>query len=362
MNTIGELSNILNSNLGLHKARLDCLCKILVGLILVCSVNLSKLATTMGMDAQFSSNYRRLQRFFTQVKLSDLLIAHVCLKLFRPTGKVVLILDRTNWQFGKKPINILMLSLKCHDVSIPLLWDILPKKGNSNYQERISLMRRFTQNFPSLDVDCLLMDREFIGDDWLKWLDAQSVRFVVRAKRNFIITSYNGNSIHIHKCFKSINRKGRCLTKTRKIFGLNLWISGKRLDNGEVLITLSNKHRKTALDLYQKRWAIETLFGNLKTRGFRLEDTHMTAQEKIKSLLGVLTLAYCWAHLSGQWLSKIKPIKAKSHGRKERSIFTLGIQTMRQAFFNKCSEILMFGSSAWSCDKLGSTNILEFSG
>ena len=38
----------------------------------------------------------------------------------------------------------------------------------------------------------------------------------------------------------------------------------KRLDNGEVLITLSNKHRRTALDLYQKRWEIETLFGNLK--------------------------------------------------------------------------------------------------
>jgi len=362
MNTIGELRGILKSNLGLHKSRLDCLCNVLVGLILVCSVNLSKLATTFGTGASFSSNYRRLQRFFTKIALSDLLIAYVCLKLFKPTGKVVLMLDRTNWQFGKKPINILMLSIQCGDIAVPFLWDLLPKKGNSNYNERLSLMRRFTQNFPSLEVECLLMDREFIGEDWLKWLDAQGIRFIVRAKKNFVVASHKGKNIPIRKCFNSINRKGRCLSKTREIFGLALWISGKRLDDGEILITLSNKHRKTALDWYQKRWLIETLFGNLKTRGFRLEDTHITAQDKLKSLICVLSLAYCWAYLSGQWLANIIPIKIKKHGRKEKSVFTLGIQTMRQLFFNKIIENLSFGCPTYPRGRHSDLNWLEFSG
>ena len=86
-------------------------------------------------------------------------------------------------------------------------------------------MRRFTQNFSFLDVDDLIMGREFIGDDWLKWLDDQGIRFVVRTKNNFVIYSHNGNSIHIRKCFNSISRKDRYLTKTQGIFGLNLWIS-----------------------------------------------------------------------------------------------------------------------------------------
>lgn len=362
MNTIGELRSILKSNLGLNKSRLDCLCKIMVGLILVCSVNLSKLATTFGTNANFASHYRRLQRFFSKVALSDLLIAYVCLKLLKPTGKVVLILDRTNWQFGKKPINILMLSIKLGGIAIPFLWDILPKKGASNYNERLTLMRRFTQNFPALDIECLLMDREFIGEDWLQWLDAQGFRFIVRAKKNFIISSHKGKKIRIHKCFNSINRKGRCLSKTRFIFGLHLWISGKRLDDGEILITLSNKHRKTALDWYQKRWFIETLFGNMKTRGFRLEDTHITAQDKLKSLVCVLTLAFCWAYLSGQWLAKISPIKIKKHGRKEKSVFSLGIQAMRQIFFNKIIENLSFGCAAYKHGAVTELNLLEFSG
>ena len=362
MNTIGELRGILKSNLGLHKSRLDCLCNVLVGLILVCSVNLSKLATTFGTSASFSSNYRRLQRFFTKVALSALLIAYICLKLFKPSGKVVLMLDRTNWQFGKKPINILMLSIKCGDIAIPFLWDLLPKKGNSNYNERLSLMRRFTQHFPTLEIECLLMDREFIGEDWLKWLDAQGIRFIVRAKKNFVVASYKGKNISVRKCFNLINRKGRFLSKTREIFGLHLWISGKRLDDGEILITLSNKNRKAAVDWYQKRWLIETLFGNLKTRGFRLEDTHMTDQDKLKSLICVISLAYCWAYLSGNWLAKISPIKIKTHARKEKSVFTLDLQTMRQLLFNKVIEILSFGRPTYAQALHSSSNLLEFSG
>ena len=56
---------------------------------------------------------------------------------------------------------------------------------------------------------------------------------------------------------------------------------------------VSNKEFSDAVALYQRRWEIETLFGCLKTRGFRMEDTHMTAPEKIEKLLfeGIAKLA-----------------------------------------------------------------------
>jgi hypothetical protein len=44
--------------------------------------------------------------------------------------------DRTNWKFGKTDINIIMLSVSYHGVSIPLLWKMLPKRGNSKTKER----------------------------------------------------------------------------------------------------------------------------------------------------------------------------------------------------------------------------------
>jgi len=41
---------------------------------------------------------------------------------------------------------------------------------------------------------------------------------------------------------------------------------------------------------YRQRWTIETLFANLKTKGFNLEDTHITDPDKLSTLLAVLAL------------------------------------------------------------------------
>jgi len=48
----------------------------------------------------------------------------------------LLTMDRTNWKVGKVDINILMLAVAYKGVAFPLLWELLPKQGNSNTEER----------------------------------------------------------------------------------------------------------------------------------------------------------------------------------------------------------------------------------
>jgi len=43
-----------------------------------------------------------------------------------------LLLDRTDWQFGKRKINLLVIGLLYKDVFIPLVWKDLEKKS-TNY-------------------------------------------------------------------------------------------------------------------------------------------------------------------------------------------------------------------------------------
>jgi transposase len=45
------------------------------------------------------------------------------------------------------------------------------------------------------------------------------------------------------------------------------------------------------MDLYRERWSIETLFAALKSRGFDLEQTHLTAPDRIERLIALLALA-----------------------------------------------------------------------
>lgn len=68
-----------------------------------------------------------------------------------------------------------------------------------------------------------------------------------------------------------------------------------------------------ALVSYTKRWEIETLFSCLKSRGFNLEDSHLTDMKKIKKLLVVYAIAFCWCYSIVEWQhEKVNQIKIKN--------------------------------------------------
>jgi hypothetical protein len=80
---------------------------------------------------------------------------------------------------------------------------------------------------------------------------------------------------------------------------------------------------------------LETLFGCLKTRGFCLEATHVTDKERLRKLLALMALAFCWAYRTGQWLTRIEPLKIKKHGRLAKSIFRHGFDHLRRILCNQ---------------------------
>jgi hypothetical protein len=47
-----------------------------------------------------------------------------------PAGKLLLSLDRTTWERGKAPFNLLVLGVVLHDYTLPLVWTALPHDGN----------------------------------------------------------------------------------------------------------------------------------------------------------------------------------------------------------------------------------------
>lgn len=83
-----------------------------------------------------------------------------------------------------------------------------------------------------------------------------------------------------------------------------------------------------------RRWEIESLFQSLKGRGFRFEDTHITHQERIAKLIGVLAIAFAWAHKVGEWCAMKKPILIKKFRKCQRpqySFFRYGLDFIRRA-------------------------------
>ncbi len=65
MGHICELQTVLEQYFDWNKARLAVLANLLAGLFMVKTVNLSDLAVALYSSVKISSNYKRIQRFFT---------------------------------------------------------------------------------------------------------------------------------------------------------------------------------------------------------------------------------------------------------------------------------------------------------
>jgi hypothetical protein len=253
--------------------------------------------------------------------------------------KWLLALDRTNWKFGKLDINILVLSICYKGIAIPIMWDMLPKSGSSNSFERQQLMERFITTFGINKISALLGDREFIGDLWLKFLSDNMIPFYIRIKANLTIGRAEGELVTANHLVKKLKNSEYMVLKGKRYLGKNyngpkVSVSALRNAEGELVIIATNDNPYQALEIYKRRWAIETLFGCLKTRGFNFENTHMVDLDRISKLLGILAITFTFAYVVGQWQHTINPIKLKKHGRKAISIFRFGLDYLRRIFFN----------------------------
>lgn len=82
---------------------------------------------------------------------------------------------------------------------------MLPRFGNSSTNERIELMQRYTALFGQDSIDCLLADREFVGQHWLDYLNFNRIRYHIRIWENFWVTlPKNGHVVKAAWLFKYV--------------------------------------------------------------------------------------------------------------------------------------------------------------
>ena len=333
---INELRSILNEHFNWNKARMTCFVGMLLSLMIVKTVNLTQLALFFPSQASLSSRYRRIQRFFSGHKMNYNEVAHFIMKLFGFTeNDYYLSMDRTNWKWGKMNINLLVLAVVYKGAAIPIYWLPLNKQGNSNWKERTALMKRFIDQFGKKHMKGLLADREFIGAKWIEWLTQEDIPFNIRIRKNLYTVNSRGERIRVDHLFSMLKvGEHLCLIKPRLLGKYPVFLSALRLKDGTLLILITPKFTYNAVEKYGLRWEIETLFGCLKGRGFNLEDTRVVSYLRVKKLLVLPVIAFCWAHKIGEWKhDSVLAIKVKTHQRRSQSIFRYGLDHLRSELF-----------------------------
>jgi hypothetical protein len=317
------------------------------------TVCFEKLATAFDTDAKVDSSLRRIQRFIAEYMLDTELIARFVLSILPHKPPYRLTMDRTNWKFGETDINILVLAIVYQGVAFPILYKMMPKFGNSSTRERIELMENFIRLFGVDCIDCLLADREFIGDQWLAYLNQRHIRYHIRIRENFwVVIPRNGHRIKASWLFNRLMINQFCFhSDIVYVNGQLCYLSASRIKNKEgkpeLQIIVSFNKPEESQALYKERWQIESAFKALKTSGYNIEYTHLTDLNRINKLLTLIIFAFTWAYITGVYLDTIQPIKIKKHGRRAKSIFKYGLTYLAKALFTndldmleKCFKIL----------------------
>ncbi len=255
------------------------------------------------------------------------------MKLLKIEPCYTIAIDRTEWQLGKRWVNVLLLSITYKSLSIPVFWTVLDEKGCSDNAERREILEKFIAQFGIESIRFVTADREFCSKEWLAFLIQKKIAYRLRIKANHQITNARGELIRAARLCRTLKIGERLELKgVRKLWNKRVYAAVcKKADGDNVLIISSEQSGKILIE-YGERWKIETLFGVLKTRGFRLEDTHLTETERVSKLLSLLTIAVSWAILAGELESQAKPLKIKKHGNLEKSIFRLGFESLRNCF------------------------------
>ena len=255
------------------------------------------------------------------------------LRLLKIESPYTIAIDRTEWQLGSQWVNVLMLSIAYRSVSIPLFWTVIAEKGCSDDEERKAILQKFIDEFGEKSIRFVTADREFCSKAWLKHLIEKKISYRLRIKANHQITNARGTKVRASRLCRTLKINERIeLRGARLMWEQAVFVAVCRKAEGDNVLIISSEQSGRILLEYGERWKIETLFGILKTRGFRLEDTHLTEVERISKLLSILTLAVSWAMLAGELEVQTTPLKIKKHGRLEKSIFRLGFETLRNCF------------------------------
>jgi hypothetical protein len=324
------------------------------------TVRLEEIARRFPYPIKLRSRIKKLQRLLSRKEWNIKtvwfpIIKPWIIKKWKLSKTIYLVIDRTQWGI----INILMVSLVYNNRAIPIYFELLNKKGSSNFAEQKQVLEPSLNLFKEYKI-VVLGDREFCSVDLGKWLsNKEQVYLSLRLKKNEYVELEKDIWFRLNELYlcpgMSLYYQGIKITKTRGFAGINLAAKWKRKyrnksskEPGFILTNLATL--SDAISAYKKRMGIEEMFRDLKLGGYNLESTKLE-NERLISLIILITLAYSYSTFMGEEIKRkgiseylVRP-REKGRSYKRHSDFSIGLNAVNFlegiSFFQKQLEELM---------------------
>lgn len=318
------------------------------GIVLGRKAQLSAISLEVPHPAKPASLEKRMQRFVKNegfevavnyLPFAKLILSHLADK------PLVLAIDGSNVGRGCMAI---VIGVIYKQRAIPLTWLVYKgKKGHTTAQRHIMALQQVLPLIPAGAKVVLLGDGEYDTTEMLTWLTvATDWEFVVRTSKNILIT-HNGFQYPLRELCAG---QGTCTAApdvlfTAEEFGPVLAIAWWGKAYKDPIFLISNcASLQAACSYYRRRFRLETLFSDKKSRGFHIEKSHLSDPHRLSRLFLATSLAYIWLIYLGMMVfqdDSKRSLIDRTH-RTDKSLFRLGLDWVKYSMTHGLDILVAF--------------------
>jgi hypothetical protein len=208
---------------------------------------------------------------------------------------VMILMDRT---MINDTLNLLYVAVTFGRRALPLGWVVVPHEGNSDLKLQKKLLSWLKECLPASADVYIVADREFHSIHLAWWI-------VTEMKAHCVLRIKAGTRVQVDGQWMKAGELASPgeqhffrhvrVTQDRKAKGLvNLLTVWEESQDGHWLLISDSPHPDLIKAIYTKRFWIEEMFSDHKSRGSNLEQTRITDPDRLQRLLVAVTLAYLW--------------------------------------------------------------------
>jgi hypothetical protein len=285
-----------------HDSHIYALAMMMTGLIRSKSSHFDEIGRKSGQQggSKFPSRVKLINRFIKNKQVSydshflpfiEEVIASLGLSEFR--------LSIDSSKVGRGCL-ILVVGLVYKKRVIPLAWMLYKgRKGHSSVEKQLELLNQVSALLPEGSKVVLTGDGEFDGTGVIEWLKAHPTwHYALRTAKNIIIRGQDeteGQSLENLVPPTGEDKFLKELFFTQQEVGpVNMAILWHAADQEHIYLVTDAQTLEQCQQWYRRRFNIETLFSDSKSRGFGLDKSGIRHPERMARFVIAVFLAYIW--------------------------------------------------------------------
>lgn len=298
---------------------------------------LSEMSLHIPHPAQPASLAKRLQRFVKNDKVDvETLYLPFAAQILAHLADKPLFLALDGSQVGRGCMT-LMVAVIYKKRAIPLAWLVYKgKKGHTTAERHIEALELVHPLLPEEAQVTLLGDAEYDTVEMLSWLQAEtSWDFVVRTEPRILLTKGEAQ-FSIRQLLAGRNSRTwvNAVSFTQQLFGPVTAVAWWEAAYEKPIYLISSwAHPHEICRAYAKRFKLETLFSDQKSRGFQIHKSHLSDPKRLARLLLASCLAYSWLVYLGVEIEQDESRRRliDRPNRTDKSLFRLGFDWLKYA-------------------------------